>query len=92
MEEVWSHEAVVPTKHRYLEYKYSIYDSKSEGAVWEREPTRVLRVASHPPSTFASELGISGSEVKSDIHGGELVPVNGIIDRFDVNFVANMEF
>lgn len=90
MEEVWSHDAIIPTGHRYLEYKYSIYDSTTEGAVWEREPTRVMKVGSQIAHS-AYEL-MNESEVKSDIHGGEVMPFNGVIDKFDVNFVANMEF
>ena len=36
LDEIWSYDALIPSHHRYIEYKYSIYNPLNDSAVWER--------------------------------------------------------
>ncbi len=55
--------------------------------MWEREPTRELQV-----STLGVKLAVTklAHNLRSDVVTSEVGAINGVVQRLDVNFVANM--
>lgn len=85
----WEFNIVVPNTTDIISYKYTTYNAKEDLAIWEREPTRELKI---PDKVSYPEL----LKMKAEIDKSEAtqidLPVNGIIERFDVNFVSNINF
>ena len=73
---------------RKIKYKYSIYDESKQHTVWEREPSRMLRI--RDPNSYRGELGKQGSNVWPNVN--EAWIVNGHIEKVDANFVGGLEF
>ena len=87
-----------------LIYKYSLYDSQSDVAVWEREPSRELRIL--PPEQYAAYKQSQQRESDDSLNPlfdaidpvlkwknvNEVFLVNGHIEKSDANFVGNLTF
>ena len=86
-----------------LVYKYSIYDCTLEQAIWEREPSRELRIL--PPEGYRAykedmqlTLGPGGAsgrtqeEVLEWRNVNDVYLVNGHIEKSDANFVGDLTF
>mmetsp|Transcript_28448 Transcript_28448/g.21255 ORF Transcript_28448/g.21255 Transcript_28448/m.21255 type:complete len:118 (+) Transcript_28448:447-800(+) len=71
-----------------VEYKYSIQNEEDEYIIWEREPSREIRI--QDPQTYTGHLGINGNSRQENIN--EVFVVNGVIDKADANFVGGLEF
>mmetsp|Transcript_14764 Transcript_14764/g.14361 ORF Transcript_14764/g.14361 Transcript_14764/m.14361 type:complete len:297 (-) Transcript_14764:36-926(-) len=77
--------ADIPEK---IEYKYSIINDEDVYAIWEREPSREIRV--QDPSTYKGELGFLGNSMQMNVN--EVFVVNGLIDKADANFVGDLSY
>lgn len=73
--------------HR-LKYKYSIHNPVTNRTVWEREPTRELRVLD--PNDYKGELGNERSNLWRNVF--PVFIVNGHVEKADANFVGDMKF
>jgi hypothetical protein len=73
---------------REIKYKYSYFNDDKNEAVWEREPSRMLRI--RDPNSYRGELGKQGSNVWPNVN--EAWIVNGHIEKVDANFVGGLEF
>jgi protein-tyrosine phosphatase len=85
----WEFTIIVPNTTEFISYKYSTYDEKNDVAIWEREPTRILKI---PGKASYTEI----IQMKAEIGAAEAtqvdIPLNGFIERFDVNFVSNINY
>ena len=80
-----------------LVYKYSLFDTVKEEAIWEREPSRELKIL--PPENYAAykqemilRLNI-GESLSGDWRNvNEVYLVNGHIEKSDANFVGDLNF
>ena len=86
-----------------LIYKYSLYDSERDVAIWEREPSRELRIL--PPEQYRAykedmqlTLGpasLATQEASCSLEWrnvNDVFLVNGHIEKSDANFVGNLTF
>lgn len=86
-----------------LVYKYSKYDSISDVTIWEREPSRELKILSPDQykaykrnlelaQGFAPSQSASESTVLEWRNVNEVFLVNGHIEKSDANFVGDLNF
>ena len=68
-----------------FQYRYSIYNSKKENAIWEREPNRHLKIIFDLDSEENRDL-------IEDNPDENVFLQNSFLEQFDVNFVANLVF
>lgn len=73
---------------RVITYKYSIYCAEKDYSVWEREPSRYLKLMD--PDEYAGELGNQGSARWPNVEN--VFIVNGKIEKSDANFVGGLYF
>lgn len=86
-----------------LVYKYTIFDSSKQVAIWEREPSRELKI--QPPEAYRSykedmnlTLGPSAQSSLSEAavlewkNTNDVFLVNGHIEKSDANFVGDLSF
>ena len=86
-----------------LVYKYSVFDSSKQVAIWEREPSRELKIQS--PEAYRSfkedmelTLGPNAQSSSSEAsvlewkNVNDVFLVNGHIEKSDANFVGNLSF
>lgn len=86
----WEYEVVVPNKVDFVKYKYSTYDETNDLAVWEREPTRSLKVP--VDIEYAEYLLQKKAQGLADTALQLELPVNGVIDKLDVNLVTCINY
>lgn len=84
----WEFEIIAPITTDCIWYKYMTYDTKKDTALWEKEPTRKLQLSQRDSfaEVMKQKAQINTSNVVHD------VPVNGVVTRFDMNFVAEINF
>ena len=85
----WEFEVTAPITMTSLGYKYTIYNSKTDIAIWEREPTRILKLPEN--SNYEEILKIKQEIGLADFTQMD-IPVNGCIEKWDVNFVSEINF
>ena len=68
-----------------FEYRYSLFDPKSDTAIWEREPNRHLHF-------FLNEEEIATFDNSSISPDSCYLLTNSFLEILDVNFVANLVF
>eukprot|EP00826_Nyctotherus_ovalis_P003084 TRINITY_DN10619_c0_g1_i2.p1 TRINITY_DN10619_c0_g1~~TRINITY_DN10619_c0_g1_i2.p1 ORF type:complete len:392 (+),score=86.07 TRINITY_DN10619_c0_g1_i2:90-1265(+) len=85
----WEFTAIVPVFTEKIHYKYTTYDAKDDVALWEREPTRALSIPEK--ASFSEVKKMKAEEGMEEARHSDL-PVNGIIERFDVNFVSDINY
>jgi len=85
----WECIIAIPNTTESISYKYSTYNEKENVAIWEREPTRALKI---PPKASYTEVLIMKAEIDTSEATQVDIPLNGFIERFDVNFVSNINF
>ena len=81
-----------------LFYKYSKYDSTRDVTIWEREPSRELKILppyqykAYKTQALAANQSLSESSVLEWKNVNEVFLVNGHIEKSDANFVGDLNF
>jgi len=68
-----------------FEYRYSIYNSQTKTAIWEREPNRHLKL-------FFDLDNEENEDLINDNPDENKLLLNSFLEQLDVNFVANLVF